>query len=64
VLTNTVKVRSEDEGISANDTDTTVVEVVTERVAAAVDGPIDVPVTVPTGSRFFNWLYWLIGLFA
>lgn len=59
VLTNTVKARSEDEGLSATDTDTTVVEtaVVTQPAGAvAAAGPQPVPVTARTGAGLFGWL--------
>jgi len=61
VLANTVKAKSEDEGISASDTDTTVVETSGE-VKAAVAEPAPVPITAATGANFVNWFGWIFGL--
>lgn len=61
VLVNTVKARSEDEGISATDTDTTVVETAGAVAAARTPaGPQPVPITAKTGAGILGWLVSLI----
>jgi hypothetical protein len=61
-LTNVVKARSEDKGISATDTDTTVVEVERKpQVAAKTDGPKPVPVSARTGAGALGALATLLG---